>query len=53
VTRTFSYTQALVSEGGRNLKTSAKKAVFLLSSGKKQIYITFGPPARKTFGKIH
>jgi len=35
--RTFSYSQAWVSEGGRNTKISAKKAVFLVLSGKKQI----------------
>jgi len=30
-------TQAWVSEGGRNLKISAKKAVFLVVSGEKKI----------------
>jgi len=37
VARPFSDTQVWVSEGATNLKISAKKAVFLVSSGKKQI----------------
>ena len=37
IARTFSYTQACVSEGSRNLKPSEKKAVFLVVCGKKQI----------------
>jgi len=38
VARTLSYTQAWVSEEGRNLKISAKKAVFLVSSGENKIH---------------
>jgi len=37
VARMFFYTQAWMSKGGRNLKISAKRAVFLVLSGKKQI----------------
>jgi len=37
---------------GKNLKISAKKAVLLVLSGKKQIFHHFCSP-RKTFGKIH
>ena len=37
VARTFSYTQAWVSERGRDLKISSKKTLFLVSSSKKQI----------------
>jgi len=51
VTRTFSCTQAWVLEGDRKLKFSAKKVVFLVSSGKKQISPLL-PPQRKTFRKI-
>jgi len=43
VPRTFSYTQASVSEGGRNLKISAKKAVFLVSSDENQISPLWSP----------
>jgi len=43
VARTFSYTQTWVSEGDRNLKISAKKAVFLVVSGKNQISQLFAP----------
>jgi len=61
VSRTFSYTQAWASEWGRNLKISAKKAVFLVLSGKKQISpllaniekhlkkSTSAPPWKKSF----
>jgi len=52
VARTFSYTQAWGRKGSRNLQISAKKAVFLFSSGKKQISPLLAP-SRKTFGKIH
>jgi len=47
----FSYTQAWVSEGSRNLKISAKMPVFLVLNGKKQIPLFLADP-RKTFGKI-
>ena len=39
-------------KGDRNMKISAKKAVFLVSSGQKQISPLLAPP-RKTFGTIH
>jgi len=39
-------------KGGRNLKISAKKPVFLVSSGKNQISPLLAH-RRKTFGKIH
>jgi len=52
VAQTFSYTQGWVSEGGRNLKISAKNAAFLISSGKNQISPLLAP-RRKTFGKKH
>jgi len=51
VTRTFSYIQAWVSEGGRNLKISAKKGVFLVSSGKQQISPLLLPPKEKRLEK--
>jgi len=51
VARTFSYTQAWVSEGGRNLKILAKKAVFFVSSGKNKFHNFF--PPKKNFEKIH
>jgi len=38
--------------GCRNFKFSAKNAVFLVLSGKKQISSLLAHP-RKTFGKIH
>jgi len=50
VARTFFYTQA--GKGGRNLNISAKKPVFLVSSGKNQNSPFLAHP-RKTFGKIH
>jgi len=50
VARTFSYAQAWVWERGKNLKISAKKAVFLVSSGKKQISPLLAPH-RKIFEK--
>jgi len=31
-------------KGGRNLKISAKTAIFLVSSGKKTNFTTFAPP---------
>jgi len=37
VVRTFSYTQAWLSEGGPEFEHFSKKALFLVSSGKKQI----------------
>jgi len=40
-------------KGERNLKISAKKAVFLVLTGEKQISPLLVPPPRKTFGKIH
>ena len=40
---TFSYTQAWVSEGGSNSQMLAKKAVFLVLSGKKQISPLLAP----------
>jgi len=43
VARTFSYTQAWVSEGSRNLKISAKKAVFSVSIPN---FTTFAPPEK-------
>jgi len=50
--RTFSYTQAFgCRKGSRNLKISAKNAVFLISSGKKNL--PFLAPRRKALGKIH
>jgi len=50
VERTFSYTQAWVSEGGQEFeKISAKKVVFLVSSSKKTNFTTFDS-FRKTFG---
>jgi len=46
-----SYAQAYgFRKGGRNLKISAKNAVFIISSGKKQISPRLAHP-RKTFGK--
>jgi len=54
VARTFSYTQAYgCRKEGRNLKISAKKVIFLVSSGKKQISPLLGRPHRKTFGNIY
>jgi len=50
VARTFSYTQAWVSEGGRNLKILATKAVFLFSSGKNK-FDHFCPPLEKLLEK--
>jgi len=37
VAQTFSYTKAWVSERGQEFEIFSKKAVFLVSSGKKQI----------------
>jgi len=47
----FSYPQAGYRKGGRNLKISAKKAAFLVSSGKKQISPLF-PPFEKLLEKF-
>jgi len=41
-----------VSEGGQEFAISAKNAVLIISSGKKQISPLLAHP-RKTFGKIH
>ena len=38
VSRFFSYTQAGVSEGGHEFENFSKKAVFLISSGKKKFH---------------
>jgi len=49
----FSCTQAYgCQKGGRNLKISAKNAVFISLSGKNQNSPLLAHP-RKTFGKIH
>jgi len=53
VARTFSYTQAWVPEGGNQFENFRKKAVFLVSSGKKRISPLLPPIPRKMFGKIH
>jgi len=37
VARTFSYTQAWVSEGGKECENFSKKAVFIVVTGKNQI----------------
>jgi len=52
VAQTFSYTQTWVAEGGQEFEIFSKKAVFLVSSGKKQISPLSALP-RKTFGKSH
>jgi len=52
VARTFRTHKHGCRKKGRILKISAKKAVFLVSSGKKQISPLLGPP-KQTFGKIH
>jgi len=44
VARFFSYTQAWVSEGRKEFEISAKKVVFLVSSGKKQVSPLMPPP---------
>jgi len=43
VKRTFSYIQAWVSEGGRNSKISAKKAIFLVRVARQKFH-HFRPP---------
>jgi len=48
----FLHVSIWVSEEGRNLKISAKNAVFLISSAKNQISLLVAT-RRKTFGKIH
>jgi len=50
VARTFSYTQAWVSEGGQEFENFSKKGYFLVSSGKTKFH-HFGPPL-KNFWKI-
>jgi len=40
-------------KGGTNLKISAKKVVFLLSSDKNRTSPLLLPHPKKTFGKIH
>jgi len=49
--RTFSDTQVWASEGGRNLKISAKKAIFLVSSAIKTKLQQFWPPLEKRWEK--
>jgi len=48
VARTFPAHKHGRGKRGRNLKISAKNAVFLVSSGKKTNFTTFGPPWKKT-----
>jgi len=53
VARTFpTHKHMGVGRGGRNLEISAKNAVFIICSGKKQISPLLTHP-RKTFGKIY
>ena len=52
VERTFRAHKHGCRKRGRNLKISAKKGVFLVSSGKKQISPLLATP-RKTSGKIY
>jgi len=50
VTRTFSYTQALVSEGGQEFENFSKKDCFLSSSDKTKISPLW-PPLEKLLEK--
>jgi len=43
VARTFSYIQTWVAEGGQEFEVFSKNAVFLVSSGKKQISPRLAP----------
>jgi len=53
VARTFSYTQAWVSEEGQEFENFSNKAVCSVSSDKKKISPLLGPHPRKMFDKIH
>jgi len=46
VTRMLSYTQAWVSEGLQEFEIFRKMSVFLVSSGKKTNFTTFGHPQK-------
>jgi len=46
LTRMLSYTQAWVSEGLREFEIFRKMTVFLVSSGKKTNFTTFGHPQK-------